>query len=275
MRSQPQGKNPTQTNLIGKNWITRFLNRHPELALKFSGRIDRQRAYASSPCTHFRKLKKVIRENDTKGNGITNVDEKGFVKGISPLTRCITKRGRKNPRVKLDGKREFITALEAVSADDFVFPSFLIAKGAKHCFDWYKNVHAEDEDTYFAVPNRGWTDNVMAMHWCDLSRQYISIPNHSKSLVLTLGKSQSGNPLAPEGYTNHVAPFAYAGRIGANTKRRKSTVYPPTTQSWSLSITRRSGDHTQNPERPRPRRNEIPSALFNRPGLSQPDSRAE
>ena len=27
-----QGKNPTQHNLIGKNWITRFLNRHPILA---------------------------------------------------------------------------------------------------------------------------------------------------------------------------------------------------------------------------------------------------
>ena len=106
--------------------ITCFLNRHPELALKFASRIDRQRAYAGNPHTiqtHFRKLEKVIRDNDIKDNGITNVDEKGFVMGISPRTRCVTKRGRKNPRVKQGGKREFITALEAVSAHGFVFPS--------------------------------------------------------------------------------------------------------------------------------------------------------
>ena len=48
VRSQLQGKNPAQTNLIGRNWITRFLNRHPELALGFVSRIDRQRAYAGS-----------------------------------------------------------------------------------------------------------------------------------------------------------------------------------------------------------------------------------
>ena len=98
VRSRPQGKNPAQTSLIGRNWITRFLNRHPELALKFASRIDRQRAYAGNPHTiqtHFRKLEKVIRDNDIKDNGITNVDEKGFVMGISPRTRCVTNEAAK------------------------------------------------------------------------------------------------------------------------------------------------------------------------------------
>ena len=30
-----------------KNWIVRFLNRHPHLAAKLSSRLDRQRALAS------------------------------------------------------------------------------------------------------------------------------------------------------------------------------------------------------------------------------------
>ena len=80
--------------------------------------------------------------------------------GISPRMRCITKRGRKNPRVKQDGKREFITALEAVSADGFVFPSFLIAKGVKHCFDWYKNVH-EDKDARLQFQRKGLNPRVI------------------------------------------------------------------------------------------------------------------
>ena len=105
VRSQPQGtgKNPAQTSLIGKNWITRCLNRHPELALKFASRIDRQCANPYIIQTHFHKLE-VIRDNDIKDNGITNVDEKGFIMGISLRTHCITKRGHKNPHVKQDRK---------------------------------------------------------------------------------------------------------------------------------------------------------------------------
>jgi len=34
---------------VGKNWITRFLNRHPALATKLSTRLDRQRALTSDP----------------------------------------------------------------------------------------------------------------------------------------------------------------------------------------------------------------------------------
>ena len=89
--SQPQGKNPAQMSLIRRNWITRFLNRHLELALKFASRIDRQRASSIAGMlmpatlaiqTHFRKLEKVIRDNDIKDNDITNVDEKGFVMSL-------------------------------------------------------------------------------------------------------------------------------------------------------------------------------------------------
>ena len=38
-------KNPT----LGKNWISPFLDRHPDLASRFTERLDKQRAYASNP----------------------------------------------------------------------------------------------------------------------------------------------------------------------------------------------------------------------------------
>ena len=62
--------------------------------------------------------------------------------GAAPKTR-VTRLGKKTLRVKQDGKREFITALEAVSADGFPFPSYPIGKGGTHIFDWYKNVDKE------------------------------------------------------------------------------------------------------------------------------------
>ena len=78
---------------IRRIWITRFLNHHPELVLKFVSQIDCQRTYAGNPRTiqtHFCKLKKVIRDNGIKENGITNVGEKGFVMPVTSLVLCVT-----------------------------------------------------------------------------------------------------------------------------------------------------------------------------------------
>jgi hypothetical protein len=36
-------------DVIGKNWITKFLNRNPILAATIASRIDRQRAYTNNP----------------------------------------------------------------------------------------------------------------------------------------------------------------------------------------------------------------------------------
>ena len=152
-------------------------------------RIDRQREYASNPRIneHFRKLGKVIRSGRFTPREISNVDEKGFVMGISPRTRVITRRGKKNPRIKQDGKREFTTALEAVSADGFVFPPYLIGKGSTHIFDWYKHVKPEDKEARWAVSPKGWTDSKIGYGW--LTNVYDPIskaccPGESRLLTL-------------------------------------------------------------------------------------------
>jgi Tc5 transposase DNA-binding domain len=44
---------------LGKHWLSRFLDRNPELASRFSSRLDRQRAYASNPAVlrdYFNKV---------------------------------------------------------------------------------------------------------------------------------------------------------------------------------------------------------------------------
>jgi len=193
----PQGKNPAQLHLIGKDWITRFLNCHSELASKFACRIDRQRTYASNLYTikdHYHKLDWVIWKEGIEAKIIKYVDEKGFVMGIFPQTKCVTRKGWKNTLVKQDGKWEFITALEAVSVDGFVFPSFLITNGAVQCFNWYKNVHAEDQNARFAVSKKGWTDNTMAMHLLTEIYDPISRVHCSKKKRL----------LILDGYASHI-----------------------------------------------------------------------
>ena len=66
IRDFAQGKKPPKKIINGKNWITRFLIRHPIFAAKFASRVDRQRANASKPRIindRFKRLGKIMRSN--------------------------------------------------------------------------------------------------------------------------------------------------------------------------------------------------------------------
>ena len=123
--------------------------------------------YASNPVIikdHFRKLGKVIQHHGIRPEGITNCDEKGFILGYSAKTKVLTRHGRKNPRVKQHGKRELLTAMEAVAANGYVYTPMIIAKGKTHRYGWYDNLR-EDMDMRFAYSPKGWTDNALGLWW--------------------------------------------------------------------------------------------------------------
>lgn len=47
--------------VLGKDWITRFLDRNPILTSKFTSRLDKQRSYANDPSLLLDLFKKVWR----------------------------------------------------------------------------------------------------------------------------------------------------------------------------------------------------------------------
>ena len=96
---------------IGRNQITQFLDRHPELAARYARRIDHQRVRTNNPLTikdHFRKFAALICTHNTKPNAISNVDEKGFLLRQTTKAKVIGRRG-KIPYVKQHGSREMVT----------------------------------------------------------------------------------------------------------------------------------------------------------------------
>ena len=148
------------TQHIGRNWITHFLDRHPELTARYARRIDRQRVRADNPLTikdHFRKLAALIRTN-IKPNTISNVDEKGFLLGQTTKAKVIGRRGKKNPYIKQRGSREMVTLIEAVTASGFVYPPFLITKGKVHMANFFRDLDkAEHSDILITKSPKGWT----------------------------------------------------------------------------------------------------------------------
>src|SRR5207302_5420255 len=124
-------------------WMSRFLRRHPGLALKLSTQLERQRAYANDPVilqSYFTKLGRLIRVHDLRPSQIFNMDEKGFLMGLAARAKVLCRRGRRNPRVTHDGKRELVTVIETVVANGAVLSPFVINKGAGHYMGWYKDL---------------------------------------------------------------------------------------------------------------------------------------
>jgi len=101
--------------------------------------------------------------------------------------KVITCRGQKILWVKQHGSREVVTTVEAVSADGYIFPSFIIEKGKVHHIGWYQNVHAEDAEAYFAVSLKGRIDDELALWWLvDIHNPYSKqrCPGETRLLML-------------------------------------------------------------------------------------------
>ena len=110
--------NPTCVN-IGQGWLLSSLNCHPKVSSKFGSNLDHQHALADSPgliIDFFHKLKKALKEYNFLLENIYNMDEKGFILGVSNQSKFVCKAGRCPPRVTQDRMCELIIAIEIVSA---------------------------------------------------------------------------------------------------------------------------------------------------------------
>ena len=175
---------------MGKRWITRFLDRHPDISSRYSGNLDRQRAYASDPNKikdYFRKFNNLRITHNLQPADIYNMDEKGFLMGMSTKTKVVTRVARKNPRVTHDGKRELITDLETICGDGTSMAPFLIFKAkAGYSMGWYAGL--DDHNVLLAYSNKGWTDDSLGYEY--ISRHFIKFahppttPNHTRLIIL-------------------------------------------------------------------------------------------
>ena len=153
---------------LGKNWIQRFQKRHPDLALKLSTQLERQRAYAKDPKLlqdYFGKLSRLIRRHGLRAFQIFNMDEKGFLMGKAARAKVLCRRGRRNPRVTHDGSRELVTVIETICGSGVVLSPFVINKGAGHYMGWYKNLTMREKGYKFSYSVKGWTDDELALEW--------------------------------------------------------------------------------------------------------------
>jgi transposase len=82
------------TTPIGQNWVTKFVNRHPEIKSRFSRRYNYERAKQEDPKVirqWFTTVQEVITAYGILSEDIYNFDETGFAIGLTTTARVITR----------------------------------------------------------------------------------------------------------------------------------------------------------------------------------------
>jgi len=194
---------------VGQNWITRFLTRNPALATKLSTRLERQRSYAKNPAllqAYFTKLGRLIRTHNLQACQIFNMDEKGFLMGLATRAKVLCRRGRRNPHVTHDGKRELVTVIETVFARGAALSPFVINKGKGHYLGWYRNLTDKERSYRFSYSPKGWTDNLLALEWLK------DLFDPQSSIVAGIGMPRL---LIFDGHWSHITfpPFSFASTM--------------------------------------------------------------
>ena len=99
-------QNTNATKIIGEHWITRFLDRHPDIACKFACRINHEREAATQPAaikSFFDRLSEVKSRYRIQPNDTWNTDEKGFMIGVAKCGQVLCRAQRRNPRIRHPG----------------------------------------------------------------------------------------------------------------------------------------------------------------------------
>ena len=151
---------------LGKNWVSRFLKRHPNLHTVRGRSIEATRIRESSPEVlkkWFEEFKRVIEELGVDIENIYNMDETGFSIGTIKSSNIIINKDACMKLQAAPGHQEWISVVECISMDGVAIPPLIIFKGERLSDAWYPD--DVDESWKFSCQPKGWTTNFHGLHW--------------------------------------------------------------------------------------------------------------
>jgi hypothetical protein len=129
---------------VGPTWTARFIKRQPQLRTRQNRRIDYQRVQCEDPAQYnawFDLVRNVIAKYGIDASDIYNFDETGFTIGQIIATRMVVTsvERKERPRQMQPGNRERATVIQAIGAQGYVVPPYVIVTGKNHLSNWYEN----------------------------------------------------------------------------------------------------------------------------------------
>ena len=151
---------------IDKDWVPRFLRRHPKLASVTLRLIEALRLKAPTHerlRQYFEDLEKVIAEYKILPENEYNMDESGYAIGEIEATKCIINTNIRQQFQSKPGRQEWVTSVECICADRTALPPLIIFKRTKLSIRWVNgNILTKWR---FACNTKGWTSNEHGIKW--------------------------------------------------------------------------------------------------------------
>lgn len=152
---------------IGEHWISRFLDRHPNISSRFTSQIPQEREAATQPMamnSFFDWFSEVKSRYCIGPDDTWNADEKGFAIGVAKQVKVLCQVPCRNPRIRHPGNRELVTLFESISATGrIVLCPLFIYLGQAHLMGNH-DYEGRDSST-FALSDTGWTNNNLGLQW--------------------------------------------------------------------------------------------------------------
>ncbi|ERF72127.1 hypothetical protein EPUS_02918 [Endocarpon pusillum Z07020] len=129
--------------VVGEHWVKRFLNRHPELHKAKQKPLELERKLAHDPdliSNWFERFRALREAYGVFDDDIWNFDETGFRIGVGKSQWIVTSSHAKRHYLVSDNNREYVTAIEAVSATGIVIKPMLILPGKVHLERFYRDL---------------------------------------------------------------------------------------------------------------------------------------
>ena len=159
----------------GKNWVTRWVKAHKdEVISRYSLGLDSDRKKADSAwryTLYFELIGRKIKQYNLSADQIYNMDEKGFLLGITTKEKRIFSRhsyeqGKLKQHLQ-DRSREWITTIACICANGNAIPPGLIytAKTGNIQNSWLQDFDPEAQRCFFISSESGWTNNDIGYRW--------------------------------------------------------------------------------------------------------------
>lgn len=131
--------NTGSSQVLGKKGVKRFLKRHPEVRTIKGVAIDYKRLNGATPETcealysqlSYPEIKRIIERNRV------NTDEIGIMEGMGENSLMLGEAFRKTILLEDAHKREWISIVVCVTADDRALPPLIIFSGANVQQQWF------------------------------------------------------------------------------------------------------------------------------------------
>ena len=192
-------KKSTST-IVGVNWPSRFIKRHPRLSTQLSRKYDYQRALSEDPriiAPWFNLVQNTIEKWGIVSDDIFNFDESGFAMGIGGTQKIITSAEYHGKRALLQaGNREWVTSIECIRASGSVMPPLFIFKGKWFPEHLRPYLLLNQHGARLTMSKNGWTTDTIGIWW--LKHHFIPNIGRRVGKYCLLVLDGHGSQLTPE-----------------------------------------------------------------------------